>query len=144
MMEIMKINHIFVDSIPNNLEGEFKSINLENGGVQRNCNARGNYLLVSSKNIQDNDINIKLYGCWDNDIRFGQNEFYKFESSVSNDKIEITFFVKVHKNWDEDGGVDVVALRREYNITNNFEVGDIEIVVNNPDGEVLTQSVTIE
>ncbi len=144
-IEIMKIDRIFVDRVPEESEGDWYTYKVENGTeMKRVCARKKNYLLISSKNLKDDNISIKLYGCWDNDTRIGQNEFYKFESSVSNDKVEVTFFVKVHKNWDENGMQNVVALRREYSITNNFEVGDIEIVVNNPDGEVLTQSVTIE
>ncbi len=136
-IEILKIDDIWKDSVPEDIISKFTL----------NCYGVHNYLLIPSSVQKDSDINIKLYGCWDTigTIVNGARSHF-FESTKKDHKIILTVFIKIPDDKDDqrDDGVDHFGLKSEYNITNDFEVGDVEFVVKNPGGEELTTSITIE
>ncbi len=137
-IEILKIDGIWKDSIPEDMKSKFPP---------SNCPKVRSYLLIPSSVQKDSDINIKLYGCWDAGNRiFGNQKFYTFKSTKKDNKITFTAYKKIFLDQpsDNDAMLDYFTFKSEYNITNDFEVRDVEFVVKNPDGEELTTSITIE
>ncbi len=140
-IEILKIDEIWTDSVPDGILREFNST--------KQCLKVKNYLLIPSSVAKNKSINIKLYGCWSADayIDHGCETFNSFNSSIG--KNEISLVVKKNisskKGCNKNTmGLDFVSFKEELNITNSFEVGDIEIVVKNPDGEELIHVITME
>ena len=138
-VEILKIDEIWSDNVPDGILPEPNSMKRRRRGI--------NYLLIPSHISKNEDINIKMYGCWnsDNTILNSCETFNSFKSSIKENKVSLV----VKKNvLDKDCKVlqviHYLSFKKEYNITNNFEVGDIEIVVKNPDGEKLTHVITVE
>ena len=137
-VEILKIDEIWSDNVPDGILPEPGSI--------KQCR-RKNYLLMPSRIYKNEDINIKLYGCWnsENTILNSCETFNSFKSSIKGNEISLV----VKKNIiDKDCKVlkviTSVSFHKEHNITNNFDVGDIEIVVKNLDGEELKHVITVE
>ena len=96
---------------------------------------------------KNNVINVKLHGCWHNIETISNGEtFHSFKSTQKDHKIILTVFKKIF-NDNERGGdesVDYFGLKSEYNITNDFEVGEVEFMVKNPDREELTCTIAVE
>ena len=140
-IEILKIDGVWIDSVPED------TISVPNEFPTRHCNGVQNYLLIPSSVQKDTDINIKLYGCWDNENQIIENDiFHLFKSDISNNKVLLTVLKETSdKGFDTDDALDFFKLRKEYNITNNFEIGNIDIVIKTPnDNEELTYSISIE
>ena len=139
-IEILQIDDVWIDSVPED------TISVPNEFPTRHCNGVQNYLLLPSSIQKNADINIKLYGCWDSENRIVGNQiFHSLESDISNNKVLLTVLKETSdKGFDTDASLDFFKLRKEYNITNNFEIGNIDIVIKNPNDEELIYSITIE
>jgi len=131
-IEILKIDGIWVDSIGNE-------------DLERYCPGSQNYILIPSHVPKNSDINIKLYGCWSSKNRISANQvFHGLKSNKTDNKIELTAYKEILNEVPAGNGYFSFWLRDEYNITNNFEPGEIEFVVKNPDNEELKETITIE
>ena len=139
-IEILKIDGIWIDSVPED------TISVPYEFPARHCNGVQNYLLIPSSVQKNTDINIKLYGCWANGNQIIDNEiFHSFKSDISDNKVLLTVLKETSdKGFDTDAALDFFKLRKEYNITNNFEIGNVNIVIKNLDGEELMHSITIK
>jgi len=131
-IEILKIDGIWVDSIGNE-------------DLERYCPGSQNYILIPSHVPKNSDINIKLYGCWDDAEAIIANQvFHGFKSNKTDNKIELTAYKEILNEEAISSGYFSLGLGDEYNITNDFEPGEIEFVVKNPDNEELKETITIE
>ena len=149
-IEILKIDGIWVDKVPDDMVPGPDSM-----PTPKQCRRIGrkhtpNYILIPSHVPKNSDINIKLYGCWEDEREY--IDFYYvfqgFKSNKTDNKIELTAYKKeVGESYFNDmtsNGITYFSIRDEYNITNDFEPGEIEFVVKNPDNEELKETITIE
>ena len=135
---ILKIDGIWEDHIPENMESKFPP---------SSCSKVQSYLLIPGNVTKNSNINVKLYGCWDNGDRiFGNQTFYTFKATKTDNQIIFTAYKKVLQDQEpiNDAQVDYFTLKHEYNITNDFQEDTIEFVVKNPDNKTLTSYISIE
>ena len=138
-IEILKIDGIWVDKVPEDV------ISDPNVHPPKFCNGIKNYILIPSHVQKNSDINIKLYGCWSSKNRIWANQvFHDLKSNKTDNKIELTAYKEILNEVPAGNGYFSFGLRDEYNITNDFEPGEIEFVVKNPDNEELKETITIE
>ncbi len=143
IVQKLQIDDIWVDKVPDGMLPD------PNATEPKQCGKLGrSYILIPSHVQKNSDINIKLYGCWMSmdSISSSCDSFNSFRTSIEENKISLT----VMKNYFKKRPCIITKslhfnkLRREYNITNNFEPGEIEFVVKNPDNEELKETITIE
>lgn len=142
-IETLRIDQIWNDQIPANYVDEINNPQ----GCYKDKEAMS-YLLIPGSVVQEQNITVKLYGCWDSGlyIRGSCEKFQGFKTREEDNVVYLQILKRVTNNSPcrSDAMIDILSLKAEYNITNHYKSGDIvELLIQNPDGTTLRHRLTI-
>ncbi len=133
----MKVSHLWQGNIPLEYNNSDIGFEIETGETD---------ILIPEKITINNPLHIEVYGNWQSEDLINCYQGWFEEAKIETNTTNHIVISLARKAWESDicpTNVPSFSKRRSYDINGTWQSGTLEVIVQNPDGN-LTGYVTVE